>query len=70
MTENLKSIVQSLNKLLNTDYNIISFDSLSEESLLQLLLDVFLKYGIITAKVNFSASWLSENALKSFFFFI
>ncbi|CAG9806581.1 unnamed protein product [Chironomus riparius] len=50
MTENLKSIVQSLNKLLHTDYNIISFDSLSEESLLQLLLDVFLKFGIITVK--------------------
>ena len=52
MTENLKSIVQSLNKLLHTDYNIISFDSVSEESLLQLLLDVFLKFGIITVKVR------------------
>ncbi|KAG5670736.1 hypothetical protein PVAND_000978 [Polypedilum vanderplanki] len=50
MTENLKLIVQSVNKLLGTEYNLISFDSLSEDQLLQVLLDVFLKYGIISAK--------------------
>jgi len=65
MTENLKSIVQSLNKLLHTDYNIISFDSLSEESLLQLLLDVFLKFGVITVKVRFFYT-MAEQALKFF----
>jgi hypothetical protein len=51
MTENLKTIVQSVNKLLAVDYNLISFDSLSEEALLQVLLDVFLKFGIIAVKV-------------------
>jgi hypothetical protein len=52
MTENLKLIVQSVNKLLGTEYNLISYDSLSEEQLLQVLMDVFLKYGIIAAKVS------------------
>jgi intraflagellar transport protein 81 len=52
MTENLKSIVQSINKCLATDYNLISFDALSEESLLQILCDVFNKFDIITPKVS------------------
>lgn len=52
MTENFKSIVQAVNKCLKTDYNLISFDSLPEESLLQVLLDVFHKFQIIAAKVR------------------
>lgn len=52
MTENLKSIVQSLNKCLDTDYNLISFDALSEESILQILCDVFNKFDIVTPKVS------------------
>ncbi|CRK92406.1 CLUMA_CG005968, isoform A [Clunio marinus] len=50
MTENLKSIVQAVNKCLKTDYNLISFDSLSEETLLQVLLDVFQEFGIVNGK--------------------
>lgn len=53
MTENLKTILQSINKTLNTDYNLISFDALPEESLLQVLLDIFLKFNVITSRVNF-----------------
>lgn len=52
MTENLKSIVQAVNKCLKTDFNLISFDSQSEESLLQVLLDVFQKFEIINGKVR------------------
>ncbi|XP_053670813.1 intraflagellar transport protein 81 homolog [Anopheles nili] len=47
MTEDLKLIVIELNKLLETDYNLISFDSLSPESLLQVLVDVFHAFGAI-----------------------
>lgn len=55
MADNLKNILQSINKLLNSNYNLISFDSLPEESLLQVLLDIFLKFNVISAKVIF---WL------------
>ncbi|XP_055605755.1 intraflagellar transport protein 81 homolog [Uranotaenia lowii] len=41
MTEDLKLIVLEVNKLLQTDYNLITFDSLAPESLLQVLVDVF-----------------------------
>lgn len=54
MTENLKNILQSINKALKTDYNLISFDSLPEESLLQVLLDIFLKFNVITSRVIIS----------------
>ncbi|XP_058060644.1 intraflagellar transport protein 81 homolog [Anopheles bellator] len=47
MTEDLKLIVVELNKLLETDYNLITFDSLSPESLLQVLVDVFHAFGAI-----------------------
>lgn len=50
MSENLKTIVQSVNKTIGTDYNLISFDSQSEESLLQVLLDVFATFDVIGAK--------------------
>lgn len=51
MTEDLKFIVAEINKILKTDYNLISFDSLSVENLLQILLDVLQKFGA-AAKVN------------------
>lgn len=60
MTENLKSIVQAVNKCLKTDFNLISFDSQSDESLLQVLLDVFHKFDIITTKVRFF-QFLNQN---------
>lgn len=53
MTENLKSIVQAVNKCLNVDFNLISFDSQSDEALLQVLLDVFYKFNVINAKVRY-----------------
>lgn len=52
MTENLKSIVQSVNKCLKTEFNLISFDSQADESLLQVLLDVFQKFEVINGKVR------------------
>lgn len=54
MTENLKTIVQAVNRCLKTDFNLISFDSQSEESLLQVLLDVFHKFEIIGGRVRHS----------------
>lgn len=65
MTENLKSIVQSVNKCLKTDYNLISFDSLSEESLLQVLVDVFFKFDIINVKVRKTILFMSSSVSKS-----
>lgn len=56
MTENLKFIVQAVNKCLETEFNLISFDSQSDESLLQVLLDVFHKFDIINAKVRKSSN--------------
>ncbi|XP_055523843.1 intraflagellar transport protein 81 homolog [Wyeomyia smithii] len=47
MTEDLKLIVVEVNKLLETDYNLITFDSLAAESLLQVLVDVFHAFGVI-----------------------
>ncbi|XP_053682142.1 intraflagellar transport protein 81 homolog [Sabethes cyaneus] len=47
MTEDLKLIVVEVNKLLETDYNLITFDSLPAESLLQVLVDVFHAFGVI-----------------------
>ncbi|XP_050081847.1 intraflagellar transport protein 81 homolog [Anopheles aquasalis] len=47
MTEDLKLIVIELNKLLGTEYNLITFDSLSAESLLQVLVDVFHAFDAI-----------------------
>lgn len=53
MTENLKSIVQSVNKALKSEYNLISFDSQSEESLIQVLLDIFVRFNVLPVKVSF-----------------
>lgn len=54
MTENLKFIVAEVNKLMKSDYNLISFDSLSVENLLQLLMDVLHKFGASTKVWTFS----------------
>lgn len=48
MTEDLKFIVAETNKLLKTEYNLISFDSLSVEALLQVLNDVLCKFNAST----------------------
>lgn len=45
MTEDLKSIVNEVNKNLNTEYNLISFDSLSVESLQQIVINALAKYN-------------------------
>lgn len=58
MTENLKSVVQAVNKCLKTDFNLISFDSQSDEALLQVLLDVFHNYEIIGSRVRIFDSFL------------
>lgn len=50
----LKFIVTELNKLLKTDYNLISFDSLPIANLVQLLVDVLHDFGA-TTKVNYIA---------------
>ncbi|XP_065080099.1 intraflagellar transport protein 81 homolog [Ochlerotatus camptorhynchus] len=47
MTEDLKLIVLEVNKLLETEYNLITFDSLSPESLLQVMIDVFHAFDAI-----------------------
>ncbi|XP_001847419.2 intraflagellar transport protein 81 homolog [Culex quinquefasciatus] len=47
MTEDLKLAVLEVNRLLETDYNLITFDSLAPESLLQVLVDVFQAFGAI-----------------------
>lgn len=44
MTEDLKHIVNGVTKLLAVNYNMISFDALSPDKLLQVLVDVLNKY--------------------------
>lgn len=64
MTEDLKFIVAEINKILNTDFNLISFDSLSIENLLQTLLDVLEKFGAAT-KVSIYLRWPCKNVIKT-----
>ena len=52
MTEDLKLVVLEVNRLLETDYNLITFDSLAPESLLQVLVDVFQAFGAISEKLD------------------
>lgn len=47
----LKFIVTEVNKLIKTDYNLISFDSLPIANLVQILVDVLHDFGALT-KVN------------------
>lgn len=44
----LKFIVIEINKLLKTDYNLISFDSLPIANLVQILVDVLHDFGALT----------------------
>lgn len=43
----LKFIVTELNKLINADYNLISFDALPIANLVQILLDVLHDFGAL-----------------------
>lgn len=45
MTEDLKHVVNGVTKLLGVNYNMISFDALSAEKLLQILIEVLHKYN-------------------------
>lgn len=44
----LKFIVTEVNKLLKTDYNMISFDALPIANLVQILVDVLADFGALT----------------------
>lgn len=48
----LKFIVAEVNKLINTDYNMISFDALPIANLVQILVDVLHDFGALS-KVNY-----------------
>lgn len=54
----LKFVVTELNKQLNTDYNLISFDSLPIANLVQLLVDVLHAFDA-TTKVQFVINSIS-----------
>lgn len=43
----LKFIVAEINKLINTDYNLISFDALPIANLVQILVDVLHDFGAL-----------------------
>lgn len=44
----LKFIVSEINKLINTDYNMISFDALPIANLVQILVDVLHDFGALS----------------------
>lgn len=44
----LKFIVTEVNKLMKTDYNMISFDALPIANLVQILVDVLADFGALT----------------------
>lgn len=48
MMADLKFIVSEVNKLINTDYNMISFDALPTENLVQILVDVLHDFGALS----------------------
>lgn len=50
MTDNVKFLVGEINRALKTDYNLITFDALSVENLLQVFVDVLQSVGA-SAKV-------------------
>lgn len=52
MNGELKTIVDNVNKMLDTNYNLMSFDSLSNINLLQVLGDVFIKLGVLEKVSN------------------
>lgn len=43
----LKFIVAEINQLINTDYNLISFDALPIANLVQILIDVLHDFGAL-----------------------
>lgn len=47
MNEQLKNIVEQVNTTLGTNYNMMSFDSLSNTSLLQILGDVLMNLDVM-----------------------
>lgn len=51
----LKFIVSEVNKLINTDYNMISFDALPIANLVQILVDTLHDFGALS-KVNYQLS--------------
>lgn len=51
MNEQLKNIVEQVNTTLGTNYNMMSFDSLSNTSLLQILGDILVNLDV-TEKVS------------------
>lgn len=51
MNEQLKNIVEQVNATLGTNYNMMSFDSLTNTSLLQILGDVLVNFNV-TEKVS------------------
>lgn len=51
----LKFIVNEINKLIKTDYNLISLDSLPIANLVQILVDILHDFGALTkVKINFN----------------
>lgn len=48
----LKFIVSEVNKLISSDYNMISFDALPIANLVQILVDVLHDFGALS-KVNY-----------------
>lgn len=59
----LKFIVAEVNKLINTDYNMISFDALPIANLVQILVDVLHDFGALS-KVNYQLIQL-QSAMKN-----
>lgn len=45
MTDNVKFLVAEINRSLKKDYNLITFDALSVENLLQVFVDVLQSVG-------------------------
>lgn len=56
----LKFIVSEVNKLINTDYNMISFDALPVANLVQILVDVLHDFGALS-KVNYQLNCALHN---------
>lgn len=45
MTEQMKFMVKELNAILGRNYDLIKFDALDEKQLLQLLVDLLVKFS-------------------------
>ena len=52
MTDDLKLIVNNINVLLKTDYNLISFDSMTNDNLLQMLVEVLSHFNALTKVIS------------------